>query len=151
MDTQPILNTLAEIPLGVVIGWIAVIAGILTGVSATTVKLYKVFTKYKERADENEEQKKELQEHAQTLIEIKNSLVNIQSSLSEQRDVNLKQIRYSIVCACDKALAEEHISAGALKSLMDLYSEYTDVFHGNGYVKALVDKVLLLPVVGRLE
>lgn len=151
METQSIIEDLAMVPVGTIIAWVTVIAGILASVSAITVKLYKVFIKYKKRADENEEQRNEIKAHAEALEEIKVALASIQAALGEQRDVNLKQIRYSIVCACDKAISEEKISAGSLKSLMDLYSEYTDVFHGNGYVKALVDKVLLLPVVGRLE
>lgn len=151
MQTQTVIEELVTIPIGTIIAWVTVIAGILASVSAITVKLYKVFIKYKAKADKNEEQRKEIEAHAKTLEEIKKSLAYIQEALGEQREVNLKQIRYSIVCACDKAISDGQISAGSLKSLMDLYSEYTDVFHGNGYVKVLIDKVLVLPVIGKLE
>ena len=78
-------------------------------------------------------------------------LATIQSEMQEQVEVNKNQVKHSIVVACDKSLSEGRISASALESLMELFEEYTDVFHGNGYVKAMVDKVLRLPVTGRLE
>ena len=151
MQTQTILDQLARVPIGTIIAWVVVIAGILTSVSAITVKLYKAFSKYKEKADEYEGLKNDLRDHANTLNEMSNVLIKIQSEMQEQVEVNRNQVKHSIVVACDKALSEGRISAGALESLMDLFSEYTDVFHGNGYVKALVDKVLRLPVTGRLE
>lgn len=151
MQTQSIVEELVKVPVGTIIAWVVVIAGILTSVSAITVKLYKVFSKYKEKADEYEGQKEELKKHAETLTSINETLQTIQSEMKEQVEVNKNQIKHSIVLACDKALSEGRISASALESLMELFEEYTDVFHGNGYVKALVDKVLRLPVTGRLE
>ena len=151
MQTETIVNQLVNIPIGTIIAWIAVIAGILTSVSAITVKLYKAFSKYKEKADEYDGLKNDLKEHSNTLNEMGKILTTIQGEIREQVEVNRNQVKHSIVVACDKALSEGRISAGALESLMDLFSEYTDVFHGNGYVKALVDKVLRLPVTGRLE
>ena len=38
-----------------------------------------------------------------------------------------------------------------LRSLEELYEEYTRIFNGNGYVKTLVMKVRALPVVGVLD
>lgn len=151
MQAQTIAEELVKVPIGTIIAWVAVIAGILTSVSTITVKLYKVFSKYKEKADEYEGQKEELKKHAETLTSINDTLQTIQAEMKEQVEVNKNQIKHSIVLACDKALSEGRISASALESLMELFEEYTDVFHGNGYVKALVDKVLKLPVTGRLE
>lgn len=151
MQTQTIVDQLASVPIGTIIAWVAVIAGILTSVSAVTVKLYKAFSKYKERSDEYEEQKKVIKTHTETLNTMSSILVKIEDQMKEQVEVNKNQIKHSIVIACDRAISERKISAGALKSLMELYEEYTDVFKGNGYVKALVDKVLLLPVIGTLE
>lgn len=151
MQTQTVIDQLANVPIGTIIAWVVVVAGILTTVSAVTIKLYKAFSKYREKADEYEGLKNDLKSHATTLHEMSNILIKIQSEMQEQVDVNRNQVKHSIVVACDKALSEGRISAGALESLMDLFGEYTDVFHGNGYVKALVDKVLRLPVTGRLE
>ena len=151
MQTQTIIDQLSRVPVGTIIAWVVVVAGILASVSALTVKLYKAFSKYKEKADEYEEQKRELKEHSEAFIGMSKILEDIQAQMKEQVEVNKNQIKHSIVLACDKAISEGQISAGALKSLMELFSEYTDVFHGNGYVKALVDKVLQLPVSGRLE
>lgn len=151
MQTQTIIDGLASVPIGTIVAWVTIVAGILAGVSAITVKLYKVFSKYKEKADEYEGLKSDLRAHAETLDKMSKILVKIQGEMQEQVEVNRNQVKHSIVVACDKALSEGRISAGALESLMDLFEEYTDVFHGNGYVKALVDKVLRLPVTGRLE
>ncbi len=32
-----------------------------------------------------------------------------------------------------------------------MYDEYTEIFHGNGYVKTLVMRVRELPIIGKLD
>ena len=32
-----------------------------------------------------------------------------------------------------------------------MYEEYVEIFHGNGYVKTLMERVRKLPIVGKLD
>ena len=144
MQTQTIIDQLIHVQIGTIIAWVAVISGIIASISAITVKLYKAFSKYKDKSDEYEKQKEALQSHESTLQDMSKVLTSLV-------EINKDQLKHSIVTTCDVAIAEGKISAGAFKSLMELFSAYTDVFHGNGYIAALVEKVRQLPVVGRLE
>lgn len=151
MDTQAIWDVIFRIPVGTIVGWIIVIGSIFTAISAGTIKLYKAFEKYKELKDKNNAQEKTLIEHDKEFAQMKSLLVDIQKSLNDQKEVNLKQIRYDIVHTCDNALYEGFITAGKLKSMEELFSEYTEMFHANGYVKTLVEKTRTLPVKGKLD
>ena len=151
MDTQSVWEVLAYIPIGTIVSWGIVIVAIIGALVAGATKLFGVFTKYKEYKEKNENLEETLKEHDKTLNEINDSLKKITTSLEEQKEVNFKQIRYSIAHACDDALAANCISAGKLRSLEEMFEEYQDVFHGNGYIKTLMIKVRKLPVVGQLD
>ena len=147
MDSNSVWQILAGIPIGTVLAWIGVIAAIIAAICTGTIKLYKLFTKYKSLKDENEEQKKLLKEHDRVLDEINAKLDKLCKSVDEQKDVNLKQIRYTIVHTCEEALSKGEITSGKLKSLEEMYDEYTNIFHGNGYAKTLMEKVRALNVI----
>ena len=153
MDTQPILDSLSSFSVGRVVAWIVVIGTILSTLCAGTIKLYKVFTKYKDMKDKEQKQETiiETETHDKTLNEIKDSLQDIKNSLNEQKDVNLKQLRHTIVQTCEDCLEKGEISINRLRSLEEMYSEYVNVFHANGYVKILVERVRTLKIVGREE
>lgn len=151
MNTQDAWSVLFNLPVGTIVAWASVVIGILTGTITATIKLYKTFLKLKSAQDENEHQKEKLIEHDKTLKEINNSLKAINNSLAEQKEVNLKQVRYQIVHTCDEAISAGNISAGKLKSLEELFEEYVEIFHGNGYVKTIMKKVRQLPVYGNLD
>lgn len=151
MDTQPILDSLSSFSVGQVVAWIVVIGTILSALCAGTIKLYKVFTKYRDMKDKEQKQKTIIETHDKTLTEIKDSLQDIKNSLNEQKDVNLKQLRHTIVQTCEDCLEKGEISINRLRSLEEMYSEYVDVFHANGYVKILVERVRTLKIVGREE
>ena len=89
--------------------------------------------------------------HDNTLREIEKSLQSINKSLEEQKEVNLKQIRHTIVHTCEEALEKGEISINKLRSLEEMYEEYVEIFHGNGYVKTLMERVRKLPIVGKLD
>ena len=127
------------------------ISAIITAICTGTIKLYKVFTKYREAKDKNEKQEKIIESHETTLKEIDKTLQEIKKSLEEQKDVNLKQVRHTIVHTCEDALDRGEISINKLRSLEEMYEEYIDIFHGNGYVKTLVEKVRQLKVVGKVD
>lgn len=151
MDTKSIWDLLSGISIGTVVAWLFVISTIIAVICASTIKLYNIFIKYKKIKDENEKQKDLLEKHDKALSEINDSLKKINEALSEQKEVNLKQIRHEIVHTCDDAISQKSISAGKLRSLEEMYEEYIDVFNGNGYVKTLMHKVRTLPVIGKLD
>ena len=151
MDTQPIWDSLSGITIGQIVAWITVILAIISALCTATIKLYKVFTKYKEMKDKEEKQETIIENHDKTLNEIKDSLQEIKQSLIEQKEVNLKQTRHTIVHTCEDCLEKGEISINKLRSLEEMYSEYVDVFHGNGYVKTLVERTRALKIVGKEE
>ena len=101
MDTQPIWDSLSGITIGQIVAWITVILAIISALCTATIKLYKVFTKYKEMKDKEEKQETIIENHDKTLNEIKDSLQEIKQSLIEQKEVNLKQTRHTIVHTCE--------------------------------------------------
>lgn len=150
-DTQSVWEFLSGIPIGTIVAWIIVICAIISALCAGTIKLYKIFTKYKEAKDKDEKQQKVIESHDETLKEIEKSLIAIQKSLAEQKEVNLKQIRHTIVHTCEDALDKGEISINKLRSLEEMYDEYVEIFHGNGYVKTLVTRVRKLKIIGKLD
>ena len=151
MDTKSVWDLLSGISIGTAIAWITVIFAIIAFICTGTVKTYQLFEKYKEAKDKTEKQKTVIQSHDNTLKEIEKALLEIKDSLNEQKEVNLKQIRHTIIHTCEEALEKGEISINKLRSLEEMYEEYVDVFHGNGYVKTLVYKVRKLKVVGKLD
>lgn len=151
MDTQSAWDSLYNFSVGQVLAWIVVSGTLVSAICAGTIKLYKIFTKYKNIKDKERQQETIIETHDKTLNEIKQSLQDIKDSLNEQKDVNLKQLRHTIVQTCEDCLEKKEISINRLRSLEEMYSEYVDVFHANGYVKVLVTRARDLPIVGKEE
>lgn len=151
MDTKSVWDLLSSIPTGTIVAWISVICAIIVTLCTGTIKLYKVFTKYKEMKDKDKKQTEIIENHEKILCEIDKSLKTMNKSLDEQKEVNLKQIRHTIVHTCEDALEKGEISINKLRSLEEMYDEYVDIFHGNGYVKTLVMRVRKLKIVGKLD
>lgn len=151
MDNSSAVEALSSITVGQIITWFSVLTAIITAICTGTIKMYKLFTKYREAKDRNEKQDEIIKSHDATLKEIDATLQEIMKSLDEQKDVNLKQVRHTIVHTCEDAIDRGEISINKLRSLEEMYEEYTDIFHGNGYVKTLVEKVRQLKVVGKLD
>lgn len=151
MDTASVWSTLSGITIGSLVAWCVVIVVIITTIVKGVIKLYTFFDKYKQLKEENANQSKLIKEHDETLKSINESLAKINKRLDEQSDVNLKQVRHTIVHTCYDAIAAGEIQVGKLKSLEEMFDEYLNVFHGNGYVKSLVERVRKLPVVGSLD
>lgn len=149
--TSSIWELLGSIPVGTVAAWVAVLIAIVSAICAGVLKLYKVFLKYKEAKDKSEANDKAIHEYGEVLKEVRESLSRLEVKFKEQEEVNLKQLRRDIVHICDEAIAVNRISAGKLKLLEELFEEYTEVFHANGYVKTLVVKARKVPVEGKLD
>lgn len=141
MDTKSVWDFLSGISVGQIVAWASVLIAIITALCAGTIKLYKVFTKYEKIKRKDREEQKIIENHDAILKKIEDILKDIQASLAEQKEVNLKQIRYTIVHTCEDALEKGEISSSKLNSLEEMYEEYVDIFHGNGYVKTLITKV----------
>lgn len=158
MDTKPIWEMLSRIQIGQIVAWLFVLGTIITTLCTVTIKVYNLFLKYKAAKDKDEKQEKKIaeqeekiKEHEDAFQEIKEELKKVNKSLEEQKDVNLKQIRHTIVHTCEDALDKGEISINKLKSLEEMYDEYVDIFHGNGYVKTLVMRVRKLKIVGKMD
>ena len=126
--------------------------GTVLGVTAgLTVKLYKLSDKTRRIQEENAEYKQLVQTHDDAIEEIQQTLMEIKQINEMQNEVNLKQIRHSIVRASEEAISDGSISANRLQSLEELFETYEELFHGNGYVKTLMKKVRSLEVHGLSE
>lgn len=141
MDTKSVWDFLSGISVGQIVAWASVLIAIITALCAGIIKLYKAFNKYEEIKRKDREEQKIIENHDAILKKIEDILKDIQASLAEQKEVNLKQIRYTIVHTCEDALEKGEISSSKLNSLEEMYEEYVDIFHGNGYVKTLITKV----------
>lgn len=151
MGTKDVIQLLSSIPIGTIIAWVAVFTTIVTAVTTIIIKLYRVFEKTHKIKEENDVFHKIVQEHDRELKKIVEKLSYIQNKLEENERSELKKLRYSIVRA-----GEEYVSAGSitirqLKSLEELFEEYHQDKHANGYVTTLMRKVRALPVIGRLD
>lgn len=144
MDTKSVWDLLSGIPIGTIVGWIIVIATIITILCTGTVKLYKAFTKYREIKDENEKYKTASERHEKKIDDMCVKIDKIFDEVELQRQINYKQVRHSIVRTCDEAIRTKQISANKYKSLMEMYEEYITVFADlkpNGYVHKMIDRV----------
>lgn len=141
MNTNEVWNVLSNLKIGTVVAWISVICAIIAAICTAAIKLYNIFEKYKKSKDKIAEQAEVIAQHNEAFAEIRAQLQNISKALNEQKEVNLKQVRHTIVHTCEDALDRGEMSTNKLQSLEEMYAEYTDLFHGNGYVKTLMTRV----------
>lgn len=151
MNTKPLWEMLASVSVGTVIAWGVVIVTIISAMCTVTIKLYNVFEKTHKIKEENDNFKALVETHTQRLDNFEVTLKEIKAALNEQRDVNLRQIRHEIVNSCELAMRENYITTSSLRSLEEMYEEYKNIFHGNGYVKTLMEKVRNLNVEKNIE
>lgn len=148
MGAESAWEALSQMPVGRVVAWILLIIAIVGGICTATVKLYKLFERYKKLKDSNDNAVRLIAEHDNALVAIKTELQKINARLDKQDETTMSQLSHSIVVSAERAIREEKITFSELKSLTGMYKEYRDVFHGNGYIKALMDMVVELPVIG---
>lgn len=150
MEAKDVIQTLSSIPIGTIIAWVTVIAGIITAIVTGTIKLYKAFEKTHEMKEENLEFRKMVKDHDEQLKLINDKLSCIQDNLTKRDKADLKSMRYSIVRAGEEYVSMGKITIRQLRALEELFEDYHDK-HGNGYVTTLMRKVRALPVIGRLD
>lgn len=84
-----------------------------------------------------------------TVVDLK--LDRIIEQLDKRESLDFKKLRNQIVQLGEDAIDKGKITIRKLKSLEELYSEYTDKYDGNSYVETLMLKVRELPVIGQLN
>lgn len=141
MNTNEVWNVLSNLKIGTVVAWISAICAIIAAICTAAIKLYNIFEKYKKSKDKIAKQAEVIAQHNEAFAEIRAQLQNISKALNEQKEVNLKQVRHTIVHTCEDALDRGEMSTNKLQSLEEMYAEYTELFHGNGYVKTLMTRV----------
>jgi Sec-independent protein translocase protein TatA len=151
MDKSDVIKYLSSIQVGTLIAWILVIGTIIGVIVFGLKKLYKIFEASRTVKDESDALKKMVQNHEAQLKQISEQLTNIQKSLDEQDNVELKRMRHDIVQAGESAISNKSITIRQLRALEELYEVYHDERHGNGYVSTLMKKVRCLPVDGKLN
>ena len=142
-------EAVSQLSIGTIVAWVIFIAAIIGGISALTVKLYKVFEKYKGYQDTNKKIMDMLQSHESTIVDIKNALIEVRDARTVQNNIMKKQIGHSIVVTAEKCIAEGKITFSEMKSIMELYEVYHDVYKGNSYVEILMENVKKLNVIGK--
>lgn len=152
METSvTIWSLLSSISTADFLRFLLAVGAILASTAGLAVKLYKLFDKTRRIQEENAEYKQLVQAHSDAIGEIEQTLLEIKQLNERQNEVNLKQIRHSIVRASEEAISDGFISANRLKALEELFETYEELFHGNGYVKTLMKKVRVLEVRGLSE
>ena len=150
MKTNDVVAILSSIPIGTIIAWITVIGGILTGICAGTIKLYKLFEKTHEMKEENEEFIRLVKSHDEQLLAIKQSIDVIQDTLDRREKSEIKRLRYSLIRAMEEYVSKGEITIRQLMSLEESFEDYHN-HNGNGYVTTMMRKVRALPVKGKLD
>lgn len=141
ITTNEAWSFLSTLSIGTVLAWTSVIGAIIAGICTAAIKLYSVFEKYKKSKDKIAKQEEVIAQHNEAFAEIRAQLKSISEALNDQKEVNLKQVRHTIVHTCEDALERGEMSTNKLQSLEEMYEEYTNLFHGNGYVKTLMTRV----------
>ncbi|MBR1559809.1 MAG: hypothetical protein IJ646_06180 [Clostridia bacterium] len=146
--TKTIWEMLGQIPVGTIFAWGAVTVTIVTVIVKGVMKLYDYFSKIRKLKEENEKLASMVKEHDETLKQINEALSEIKQALQDQSEYDLKQIRHTIIMSCYEALTAGEIQFEKHKSLEEMFEEYTEKFHGNGYVADLMERVKNVPIVG---
>lgn len=147
MDTESVIDVLAGISVGTVISWAAVFIMITTAISTFAIKVYKLFDKYRDKKDEADRYRAELNQFKEQLNGLAQTIRIITDDLERRKESDLKQLRFSIVQTCETALHNREITIAQLQLIEELYDDYDHVWHKNGYVKTVVNKARKLPVV----
>lgn len=159
MEDNIIIETISAIPFGVILNWIVGFCAIVAAVSAIAVRLYKVFEKYKNSKDQNTKLKEEVKNHNEKFKKIEEDIEElhgkidlVQQTLEQQNTRELNKLRHSICREAEDAIEKGRISIQSLRSLEDMYDDYKNTFHKNGYVKDLMNTVRTsVEIIGSIE
>lgn len=152
MDANSIYELLSSISVGSLVAFATVASAIIGALCTGTIKLYKIFIKYKAVHDENENLKNAVKTHEELFIKIQDQLTEmeknfnakfseIKTDLDEQRVTTIKKLRHDITNSGEKALADGHMTVRQWTSLNEMANEYMNQYKQNSYVKSLMEKV----------
>ena len=148
--TQDIWEFIGKIPLGTLIGWVIVLAAIVTTIVVGIKRLFKWYTVYNKYIDEKEHTAQRLKMHDEMLGAISDTLTEINTSLSEQNSLLIEVSRNNITRTCQAAIATGSITDVQLKELTELYEKY-EQGGGNSYASFMMQQVKTLPIVHLME
>lgn len=156
MNSDIAWNFLANISVGTIISWLCLLGISFSVVAAITIKIYKLFEKSRNIKEENDEFKQLVKNHENTLKEITEELKCIRKEQERSKGSELKRLRHSIIKTGEEAISNKYITIRGLKSIEELYEDYTNFKDengnpANGFVKSLMVKVRLLNVIGKLD
>lgn len=138
MTQQEVWNILANLKIGTVVAWCAVIIAIITAVVLSVRRLFRLFRDYSSYTVRKAETEQRLKAHDEALQQIMQSN-EIQTSLL------IQVVRSNIIVICQNALAAGYITDVQLREVTELYELYEDS-GGNSYASMLMAKVKTLPV-----
>lgn len=98
-----------------------------------------------------DESKKIRSNYDDKFVSFNEKLDKIIDHLNKKDNLDFKKLRHSIVTAGESYIEKGQITIRQLKSLSEMYAEYTDTYDGNSYVETLMNKVIELPVIGKLN
>lgn len=163
MDINSIWELLSSISIGTAVAWTTVVCAVTSVICTGTINLYKIFTKYKNVKDENEEMRATVDGHELKFKELKEQLdrmsqdisqqfCDIKIALNEQNETKVKELRHSITITGENALANGRMSIRQWKSLHEMFNEYSNKYKQNSYVESLIKKVDQdVEIIGRLD
>lgn len=163
IDTASVWKALLSLPVGTVVAWIMVVCAIVLAICGVTVKLYKLFVKYKSEKDKNDQLEKNVNEHNKQLKELDERLKTmneefigqfelIKNILGEQRETKIKELRHDITVSGENALEKREITVRQWKSLHEMFDEYINKYKQNSYVESLMAKVDRdVAIIGKLD
>lgn len=163
MDTSSIWELLSNISIGTLVSWLIVICTIVSAICTGTIKLYKIFTKYKKVKDEEEDLRLDVVNHEKQLSEIKLQLEvlnqnisqqfsDIKETLDEQRGTKIKELRHSITDSGERALSDGKMTVRQWTSLHEMCDDYIHKYKQNSYVLSLMNKVDRdVTIIGKLD
>ena len=85
------------------------------------------------------------------MITLDDKLDKIIEKLDKKDSLDFKKLRHSIVQAGELYIEKGKVTIRQLKTLEDMFEEYTTNYNGNSYVSTLMTKVRMLPVIGKLN
>lgn len=138
MTQQEVWNIIANLKIGQVFAWCAVIVAIITAIVIGIRKLFRLFRDYSSYTVKKAETEQRLKAHDEALKQIMESN-EIQTSLL------IQVVRSNIIVICQNALATGYITDVQLREVTELYELYEDS-GGNSYASMLMAKVKTLPV-----
>ena len=151
MDHTEVINTISQIPVGTIVAWGGVIIGLIVAITAGIVRLYKVFGKFKKEQDAHDQHVQLLLKHEEVLDEIHDDIKKVAEKIDTEADVHMRSLKHTITSKCNRAIKDGEILMSELRSIEEIYDDYSNIYHGNSWAHVLVEKARKLPIIYDLD